>query len=285
MVLNASIRNHGNEKLGEIARYIKKELMDIKATLIHTENSKIFKKEYCTNLRMLLQLYQDEYNRNVSKIEKIDWMNAQAEPLDFLRFLDIVFIIRNELKYRTESWGTNLEKKVTPKVMQKVSEKTIKTSIIDIIDIDILLSSDEYDLSKRYPQKTHETFFDKNNLWKLSSKHEGFKRRFEKITYLSTRLLITHVSRVYFGGKLYTKVIPPLRIKLKENLRNIYLRSMIIHHGEDNGGHYTCLYECNGQWYHYDDTNAKIKHVGDFEIVKGYKYGYYLKNVSDLIYW
>lgn len=58
---------------------------------------------------------------------------------------------------------------------------------------------------------------------------------------------------------------------------------MIIHHGSGNGGHYTCVYECLGAWYHYDDLRKNIQLVGSFEDLLDHKK--YLKNSTDLFYW
>ena len=52
-------------------------------------------------------------------------------------------------------------------------------------------------------------------------------------------------------------IIPPLKLKLKEN--NLYLNSIIIHYGFDyNQGHYICLYECKGIWYKFDDMKELL---------------------------
>ena len=56
---------------------------------------------------------------------------------------------------------------------------------------------------------------------------------------------------------------------------------MVIHHGGAGGGHYTCLYECLGDWYHFDDMKSKIKKMGKFEDLPQK----YFKNCTDLVYW
>jgi ubiquitin C-terminal hydrolase len=84
--------------------------------------------------------------------------------------------------------------------------------------------------------------------------------------------------------KLDTKIIPELKLKMKENPKPIYLRSMIIHHGNSGGGHYTCIYECKGRWYEYNDLNTNITLIGSFNNVCNMNNEYNLKNCTDLIY-
>ena len=48
-------------------------------------------------------------------------------------------------------------------------------------------------------------------------------------------------------------------------------------------GHYTCLYECKGIWYEYDDLNIKNrKIIGSFENI--IKNDDYTENISGLLY-
>lgn len=73
---------------------------------------------------------------------------------------------------------------------------------------------------------------------------------------------------------------------MKDNKFNIYLRSMIIHHGNHHGGHYTTIYECKGLWYEYDDISSnKKKLIGNFEDVCKVNKSYNLKNFTNLIYY
>ena len=258
----------------KIAEDIKKELVYLSST--KNNNQKL----YCTDLRKLLQRYQDEYHKHVSKIERIDWIRSQSEPLDFMRFLNMIYKIPDHLKIQSESWGSKGKKKVSLAKMTKVGVKTMQTNCTTLLD---LLGHEEIDISDYYPKHIDHTEFDKDNEWRPSPVKEAFTRRSERITYLSTPFLHIHLNRLTYDGKLDTTVIPRLKMKLKENKKNIYFRSMIIHHGKGNGGHYTCIYECSGKWYHYDDLRKHIVLVGNFEDLLDQKK--YLKNSTDLFYW
>jgi ubiquitin C-terminal hydrolase len=269
--LDADINSHGIKS----ASNIKVELNNISNSLGKTPNM------FCTNLRALLQTYQDEYHRKVSKVERIDWIKSQSEPLDFMRLLYIIFKIPDSLKLERESWGTNVSNKHVPlPKMTKVGVKTIKTNFTTLVD---LIGHKEINISDYYPKHLQHTEFDKENEWRPSPSKGAFLRRSERITYLSTPFLHIHLNRLYYDGKMDTVVIPRLKMKLKENKKNIYLRSMILHHGGASGGHYTCLYECNGQWYHYDDTRTNISLVGDFDTL--ITQNKYLRNSTDMFYW
>lgn len=271
MFLDADIHKYQGMNT-QIAEDIKKELIYLSCT--KDNNQKL----YCTDLRKLLQRYQDEYHKHVSKIERIDWIRSQSEPLDFMRFLNIIFNIPDHLKIQRESWGS--KKKVPVSKMTKISIKNTRTNFTTLLD---LQGHQEIDISDYYPKHIEHTEFDKDNEWRPSPVKEAFTRRSERITYLSTPFLHIHLNRLTYDGKLDTTVIPRLKMKLKENRKNIYLRSMIIHHGKGNGGHYTCIYECLGKWYHYDDLRKNIQFVGSFEDLLNQKK--YLKNSTDLFYW
>jgi ubiquitin C-terminal hydrolase len=256
----------------KIAEDIKKEL-----TYLSSSNNK---KLYCTDLRKLLQRYQDEYHKHVFKIERIDWIRSQSEPLDFMRFMNIIFKIPDLLKVQRESWGSTGKKVPLSKMTRVGGVKTTQTNFTTLLD---LIGHTEINISDYYPKHIEHTEFDKDNEWRPSPVKEAFTRRTERTTYLSTPFLHIHLNRLTYAGKLDTTVIPRLKMKLKENRKNIYLRSMIVHHGKGDGGHYTCIYECSGLWYHYDDLRKNIQLVGSFEDLLDQKK--YLKNSTDLFYW
>ena len=111
-----------------------------------------------------------------------------------------------------------------------------------------------------------------------------FKRKIEKYKYLSANFLFIHINRIFIDKKITKNIDVPLKLKLKENKRNLYLRSIIVHHGGSNGGHYTTMIECKGTWYHFDDMNSGLDKIGDYEDLKKYQNGYVFKNCTDLVY-
>ena len=61
------------------------------------------------------------------------------------------------------------------------------------------------------------------------------------------------------------------------------MNSIIIHQGGKNYGHYTCLYECKGIWYEYDDMNvSNINIIGTLEDI--IKNDNYTENITGLFY-
>jgi hypothetical protein len=273
--------NEYNNNLIKLAVQISEELNNIHNNIVFKENSQ---RTYCTNLRGLLQKYQDNYHKTVSKIEKINWIRSQSEPLDFIKMFNIIFNVPNNVNYKQESWGTNSKgKKIVLKSMTKLNDTIISTNYVDIIDIDTLMKGDVY-VKDLFPKRIIDTIFDDNNLWKPDGDNGAtFSRRYEKRTYINMPLLYLHINRLTPDSKLDTQVIPVLKIKSTNML--IYLRSIIVHHGGKNGGHYTCLYECNNNWFIYDDMNTNTQEIGSFDKVLSHKDGYYLKNCTDIVYW
>lgn len=274
--LKAPIVNYKNIVLSELGKQIKKELQKIDSTLLSYKTAVTYEKQHCTNLRILLQKYQDEYHKNVSKIDRIDWIKSQSEPLDFLRFINIIFKIQNNLLINRVSWGGVGGQKRMKKVDE--IEKTI--NYIDIIDIDALIKGDVV-LKEWYPKRVVNTIFNDDNLWRPQDK--VYKERREQTVLLHAPLLVVHVNRNLGDNKLNSKVLPCPKIKMRDN--TVYLRSIIIHDGGVVGGHYRCLYECSGIWFIYDDTKSKVKVIGGFNLVETWNNGYYLRNCTDIVYW
>ena len=272
--LQSPIKNH-NSVLNNNANKIREELIYLYNNIISEKKEKNI---YCTNLRKLLRDYENNYIKYVNKNhERNDWISSQSEPFQLLNFLDMIFNYKNNTKIEYVSYGSNKPNKKT-----LVRKRVDTESNINIINIDDLIGKDELYISKLYPKKISTSKFSSDNLWNVDSKQ--YNTKIEKITLLSSDFLIIHVNRLSYDNKLKTKIIPSLKIKMKENKHSIYLKSIIIHNGDYNGGHYTCLYECKNVWYEYDDTKSKMKIIGEFDNIINYKNGYYMKNCTDLIY-
>lgn len=284
--IDSDIIDYKNDDLYNIAVNIKKELLSIYNIITSITKTK----NYCNNLRKLLQDYHNiKYSR-----KSIRWRKDQMESLDVITFLSVIFKIKNSNKINIKKYGTNsLKKQIIYKNLELISDINDIQPFTTIIPIEKLLDVKKLEIKKLYPIYIDDAVFSKDNLWKPSSK-KIYKRKIEKITFLSGNLLFIHINRNnYFiqdgeePQKINTKVIPSLKIKMKENKNNLYLRSIIVHRGIFGGGHYICIYECNGKWYEYDDTNPEKKLIGsgNFEDVCEYKDGYILKNCTNLVYY
>jgi hypothetical protein len=285
LFLDAEPINHKNKTLTELALNIKDEMKNIYNTIISNNNK--LKKNNCSNLRKLFQNYYNIiYPKNTMK-----WTKEQLESLDVINILNIIFNIKKENKIIIKSYASNSKKKIiilknSKLVRNEISNKEITT----IIPVEKLLSGKDIYIKKMFPNSTDNIIFDDDNLWKPYDNNETYKRKIDKITYLSAKILFIHINRNNYmdgtGNKLLTKIIPSLNIKLKNNKSSLYLRSIIVHIGDyKTNGHYICLYECKGKWYIYDDMTPKIKLLGTFEDLCNYNNGFYLENCTNLLYW
>jgi hypothetical protein len=282
LFLNSPLNDFKNKKLLKIANEIRDELIIIYSYIQNINNDD--DKNYCKKLR---KLFQDFYNIKYPDND-INWKNDQLEPLDVINMFNEIFNIKKETKINIKQYGTEkITKTIIFKNLKLINDKNILNDFYSIISIDKLLFEDKLEIKKYYPILTEDTTFSTDNLWKPNSK-ENYIRKIEKNTFLSSPFLFIHINRnAGFGSearKLDTKIIPTLKIKMKENDFNLYLKSIIIHHGIFGGGHYTTLYICNGKWYEYDDLKIKVKLVGDFDDLCKYNNEYYLKNCTNLLY-
>jgi ubiquitin C-terminal hydrolase len=264
-----------NKELQDIAKKIIINIKDIKNT------------KSCNDLRKLFQDYDHLYTQENKKFKAINWTTSQQEPFDLIYFLHRLIKIPNNIKVSRELYGTNKNKKILlKKDVDFVSSK--KSLLVDFASI-YIDGSELYDksilnLKKYIPKQKIVTEFDEENLWKPSSE-QIYKKKIEKIQYLSGDLFFIHIGRLFAGEKLDTDITIPYTIKLKENKYDLYLQSIIVHHGGSKGGHYTSFINCSGNWYHYDDINfKKMKLIGSYEVLKKYKSEYIFKNCTDLIY-
>lgn len=243
--------------------------------------------KYCVNLRKAMKLYDKYYSKH-NHIEALEWRHSQLEPSDFINFLYRVYDLPNTLSFKKEVFGSNCTTKRIPSADKKlVSSEQGNTTFSDIlIDAQNLMASSVYDLKTAIPRSTQVTIFeDSDNAWTASDGAKYIKR-IEKRTLLSGDLLFVHISRIFGDDKQTTPVTFPERIKLKDNSRNLYLRSIIVHHGGADGGHYTCFIKCKSSWLHYDDLafDGNMKRIGSFDKLQRYKKAMVLKNCTNLVY-
>jgi hypothetical protein len=280
----AAVPDDKNERLIKISEDIREELKNI-YNIIQNNNSK---RNYCKNLRSLFQ----SYNKIRFPKNNIKWTTEQLEPFDIINLLNNIFIIKPTIKVNKKLYGTNkLSKTIVFKNLKLFRDETKKTDYTSVISMDDFLAHNKFPLKKYYPIAINDAIFDEDNLWRPSDKKSDlYKRKIEKTTLLSGKFLFININRSFISDdgnfeKSDKIVEPSLKIKMKENKYNIYLRSIIIHHGVYGGGHYICLYECKGKWHKYDDLTAKVDVIGTFLDLCKYDNGYYLKNCTNLVYY
>jgi len=234
---------------------IREELISI-YEIISSQKEQSQKKE-CKNFRLLLQQYYKKYKKYVNKkYDTIEWTRTQNDYADILTFLPVIFDIPNTLKY-------------------KLNDRIEYKYFVDLFSLDELLVTDKIYIKDFYP-KYKKTFESENEYGEIQT----FTKTIE---CLAAPFLFILFNRILLSEKILTRIIPSLKLKLKENKHNLYLNSIIIHRGSKDSGHYTCLYECKGIWYEYDDLNIKNrKIIGTFEnIIKNDDYA---ENISGLLY-
>jgi hypothetical protein len=246
------------EKCPELLDYgnkIREELIKIYDTIsLQKKNSELTE---CKNFRLLLQKYYKSYKKYVNKTyDTIEWTATQNDYADILSFLAIIFDIPDVLKY-------------------KLNDRIEYKYFVDLFSLDELLITDKIYIKDFYPK--YEKTFESENEYGLIEKFT------KKIEYVSAPFLFILFNRIFVSEKLKTKIIPSLKIKLKENPHNLYLNSIIIHRGRKNYGHYTCLYECKGVWYEYDDMNvSNITIIGSLDDIIADDN--YTENITGLFY-
>lgn len=294
-LLNHSHYNNKDTHLYEISRSIKQNIISIHKTIINGDQA------YCTDLRNLLSQFDRYYDKNVKKIEMIDWKSSQLEPADLIHFLNRCFKIPNNVEVYKEFYGTNKLKRILLKKDKTLvyTRKISSNFAAVMIPVEDLFSMDQILLKKYLPKNKSDAIFDEENLWKPTphpnvSKNDNktntsilsYRRKIEKTTFLEAPCFFIHIPRKYPGMKLTTPLYPLQKIKLKNNKYSLYLRSIIVHHGGDSGGHYTVYIRCKNDWYHYNDMfdGKKVKHFGSFDDILKYRDGYILKNCTNLVY-
>ena len=242
-------------KLLDIGHKIRNELLSI-YEIISSQKEQSEKKE-CRNFRLLLQQYYKNYKKYVNKTyDIIEWTQTQNDYADILTFLPVIFDIPNTLKY-------------------KLNDRIEYKYFVDLFSLDELLVTDKIYIKDFYP-KYKRTFESENEYGEI----QIFTKTIE---CLAAPFLFILFNRILLSEKILTRIIPSLKLKLKENKHNLYLNSIIIHRGMKEVGHYTCLYECKGIWYEYDDLNIKNrKKIGSFENI--IKNDDYTENISGLLY-
>jgi hypothetical protein len=247
-------------KLSIIAEEIRMALLQLYDTISSQQhNSKITE---CKSIRLLFQQYHNKYKKYINpKYNKIEWTKTQNDYMDILTFLVIIFKIPNTIKY-------------------KINNRIEYRYFVDSFSIDNLTKNDILYIKDYYPK--YKNIIELDSGYYDDETGELMKYYTETIEFLAAPFLFMQFNRNMMNDKINTKIIPVLKLKLKENSVGLYLNSIIIHSGSAYGGHYTCLYECKGIWYEYNDLSSNVIIIGSFENI--IKNDDYTRNISALIY-
>jgi hypothetical protein len=261
IILKSPLNRYDNcPSLLTIGEEIREDLIQLYNTISSQKrNSRMME---CRSLRLLLQKYYNNYKKYVNpKYDKIEWTKTQNDYMDILTFLAIIFNIPNIIKY-------------------KINNRIENRYFVDSFSIDNLMMKDVLYVKDYYPKYT--SIIELDTEYYNEDTGKMLKTHTDNIEYLSAPFLFIQFNRKYINYKIDTKVIPELKLKLKENSVSLYLNSIIIHHGSQHGGHYICLYECKGIWYKFDDLASSVSLIGKFENIL--EDDNYTRNISGLFY-
>jgi virulence-associated protein VapD len=270
---------HKNKELNAIALEIKRVL---RGAVYVIQKKHI---AYCMSLRTLMKQFDAMYQRVYDvRIEEVEWMHTQLEPSDVIRAFLRIFDVPNDCEYKFSYFG--IKRGGTNK--RHVSDGTRQTNFADVqIEADELLkqANNVLDISDYLPIMETRDIFEDDELWKPEPNKE-YGTRVVRKTYTKAPALYVHIGRNFGGEKLKTLIHPVKKLKLRGNDRPLYLRSILIHHGDDaDHGHYTCYLHCKDDWYHYNDMGFKQhKLTGKLETVLKENDKYVMRNLVGLVY-
>jgi hypothetical protein len=174
-------------------------------------------------------------------------VNVQLEKYnnEIIQLIKEQYNIINE---SSESYDTTNKKIIRCRIIRLILEEHRKLlrgkNLFNISDYDynsFLEMNSVFELLiylKNYVLDTNS--FNNINIKQLLSLEEEFINNSKDIQIINMHYEISHFS-----------ILQP---RIKENLNNYYLNSIIVH----NGLHYMCYYKCNNNWYFYDDMGIKI---------------------------
>jgi hypothetical protein len=262
------INSFGNDDLKKLGNNIQNELYNIYLKINNKGSNS--EEKYCSLFRKLLDRYYNIYIK-INKTYKIffnsndNWKNTQIDVFELLTFLSIIFNFKNNKDNKILE-GTNLY---------------YSNFVIDVPS-HYLFGNKRIDISDIVPLKIESFSLDDDNKF-INSKGElvtSYKKTYEVLKSLSF-VIIQIYRNIGSNNKLKTKIDYPDTIKLKENTKELELKSIIIHIGDStNYGHYIALIKRNNIWYEYNDMQGVT--LIDPDDAKAWSK--YKKNIVGLVY-
>ena len=247
-LINYPLIKFKNKDLNKKASNPKNELLKIYEIIAERKiNSK---RDKCSLLRKfiddfynnLIDIYPDK--EIIGKNE--NWLNSQLDVFDFLNLYEKMFNIPNNITIKE---GNNL----------------YNSNFIYNIPTELLLNKNKVFIKNILP-----SFKIKNNDLIIQT------------TLLKADKLFLKIFRNLDYFKLETNIIPSKTLKLKNNNFDLHLTSLIIHYGNNEGGHYICLYKFQDKWFEYDDMNNSPTYIGSLnKIIQNHNY---TSNIIGLVY-
>jgi len=237
------------------------KLRDQLKSIYNIITGKTYRETVCSRLRHNLDAFYKEYQRT-HNVDDINWKTDQVDPTQLLELLLAIFNTPNMLTERISAFGST---KRAPLVRDLVagSSRVEHSTIVHNITISNLIGKRKINLKDIFPNRKEVEHLDAANLARINGRM--FPTKITKTNVLEAPIIYVNIDRVSARGKLDTRIIPFQKLKLIDNRLPIYLKSIIIHYGDEGGGHYVCAFECRDDWYLYDDMEEALEEIGKFE--------------------
>lgn len=263
-ILNAPIRDYGDDKLMSIGKQIRETLGILNSVINNKTN--IDGRKVMNILRTYMNSYYKHYNKTKGNIYIIgqhdNWINSQIDVFELFELLQVIFKIR-------------------PTLYMKEGTSNILTTFDYMIPNDLLLDKKEVKISDIIPVHTITYHLDEDNA--LINKHGHKQYVYKKRTkLLKGDKLFIKIYRNTGIDKLNTQIKVARYLKLHANITKLQIRSIIIHYGTKDGGHYICLIRCRDKWYEFDDMQDNLIYIGTLNDINKNKR--YKENIVGLLY-
>lgn len=216
---------NSSEKLRKYQMNIKEELDEI------IEN----KRDKCKLLRDKIDKFYKELIKINSKIKILDknenFINSQLDIFQLMELFEYVYEFKKDLKILD---GNN----------------EIITSFDINAPIDLFMNKDEIKIGKYFPK------------YKIKYNLENGKIFKKSVEIIKANKLMIKIYRNLGYKKLETRVKIASSIKIRDNRNKLKITSIIVHYGNNRGGHYITLYKSEGYWYEYDDMRDNVRKLG-----------------------
>ena len=247
----------------QVRRQIQEELRNITKTIRGISENE----EKVVNVNKLRKLF-DKCPWGKSDNQK-QFVNEQtADPGEFLSYLLHIFPISNSAIKETKNYATNVlnSDKVNNSDLILTSTNIDKNaSVIVNIDSFMLQKIDNETDITQFLELVEDTGELELPLIPTEGIGSGqqFRRKISITKFISTPAIVFSLNRKDpITNRIIKKEIVPTKDFSVNNIK-YYLNAIIVY----VGNHYICFYNCEDEWYLYDDanTNNMIKKIGTYQ--------------------
>jgi hypothetical protein len=219
------------------------EIQDELRSLVNDFRQRQITRPVCTKLR---SLFKNCNNTTIS----FYWLQNEEDSIEFLNYILSMFI-EEDISIQEKTVNILNDDYSFFRNEEKIREKggiviNIKPEYITSEDLDLYLSQfliEEIQVEVR--GEIAQTII---------------KKQIIKETIYSPYIIFTINRKTLSGAVNSKKFIPNEHIKLKENINNLSLHSVVVY----NSHHYTCYFLYNTIWYYYNDLDHQLQKIGNY---------------------